>query len=61
MGDAAFMDQWAREKAFEESMEGGIPSSERSIAFVHIAIDRLCDPAGGVWSAEWWWVVIESP
>ena len=55
------MDQQAREKAFEGSMEEGIPSSERAIPFVHTAIDRLYDSAGGVWSAEWWWVVIESP
>ena len=60
-GAAAFMDQKAREKAFEGSMEEGIPSSERAIRFVHTAIDRLYDSAGAVWSAEWWWVVIESP
>ena len=41
------MDQWAREKAFEESMEGGIPLSERAIPFVHAAVDRLCDSADG--------------
>ena len=50
-----------REKAFEGSMEEGIPSSERAIQFIHTAIDRLYDSAGGVWSAEWWRVVIESP
>lgn len=42
-------------------MEEGIPSSERAIPFVHTAIDRFYDSAGGVWSAECWWVVIESP
>ena len=57
-GEAAFMNQQAREKAFEEE---GIPSSERAIRLVHTAIDRLYDSAGGVWSAEWWWVVTESP
>jgi hypothetical protein len=55
MMEAAFMDPYAREKAFEGSMEEGSPSSEIVIPFARAAVDKFCDSAGGVRSAEWWW------
>ena len=52
MKEAAFMDPYAREKAFEGSMEEGMPSSEMVIPFAPAAVHKFCDSAGGVWSAE---------
>ena len=52
MKEAAFMEPYAREKAFEGSMEEGIPSSEMVIPFALAAVDKFCDSAGGVRSAE---------
>ena len=50
--EAAFMEPYALEKAFEGSMEEGMPSSEMVIPFALAAVDKFCDSAGGVRSAE---------
>ena len=34
-------------------MEEGMPSSEMVIPFARAAVDKFCDSAGGVRSAEW--------
>ena len=52
MKEAAFMEPYAREKAFEGSMDEGMPSSEMDIPFARVAVDKFCNSAGGVQSAE---------
>jgi len=52
MKEAALMDPYARAKAFEGSMDEGMPSSEMVIPFARAAVEKFCDSAGGVRSAE---------